>query len=212
MTVTLLIIIVTSIISYLALQNPEMLQKLKHFPYQEKRAREYYRMLSGGFVHGSLLHLIINMYILFMFGEQIEHYFDTLYGENIGRIVFVVMYLLNIIAASIPTYFKNRDNMQFASVGASGAVSGLLFIFIAIRPWYPLQFIFLPFIDIPAIVIGIGYLIYSSYASRQNRGRIDHMAHFYGAIFGVAFLWLTKPSMFSLFLDRLVNDFSKYYF
>lgn len=212
MTVTLLIIIVTSIISYSALQNMELFQRLKHFPYQEKRAKEYYRMLSGGFIHGSFLHLIINMFVLFTFGEQIERYFDTLYGEYIGRIVFIVMYLLNIVAASIPTYFKNKDNIQFASVGASGAVSGLLFIFIAIRPWYPLQFIFLPFIDIPAIVIGIGYLIYSSYASRQDKGRIDHLAHFYGALFGVAFLWITKPQMIYVFFDRLVNDFSRYYF
>lgn len=211
-SITLIIIIITCIISYSALKNSAMFNKLKHFPYQEKRSNEYFRMLSAGFVHGDMMHLIINMYVLFMFGEVVEKSFGNIYGPNSGRVVFTILYLMNIVAASIPTYFKNQNNPQFASVGASGAVSGLLFIYIILSPWAGLTFIFFPFINIPAIVLGIGYLIYSSYASKKASGRIDHMAHFYGAIFGIVFLFSTKPEMISYFFERLINDYNTFRF
>lgn len=117
----------------------------------------------------------------------------------------MLMYLLNIIAASLPTYFKHKDNPGFASVGASGAVSGLVFIFVVIAPWTSLSFLFIPILKIPAIVLGIGYLIYSSIAAKRSSSRIDHVAHFYGALFGVAFLWITKPIMFNHFINSFMN-------
>ena len=205
--ITFIIIGFTCLVSYSALQNRSTFDKLKHFPYQETRTKEFFRLLSAGFVHGDFIHLAINMYVLWMFGGIVEQAFGQIYGANIGRVVFMVMYLLNIVAASIPTLLKHKNNPQFSSVGASGAVSGLVFIYIVLMPYAPLQFIFLPFFDIPAILLGVGYLIYSSFAAKKARTRIDHVAHFYGAIFGIAFLWITKPSYISYFFNTLVNDF-----
>ncbi len=206
--ITIIIIIFTCLVSYTSLNNRVQFEKLKHYPYQEKRAKEFYRMLSAGFVHGDFIHLAINMYVLYMFGGIVENAFeDVIYGKHVGKIVFLVMYLLNIVAASIPTYFKHKNNASFASVGASGAVSGLVFIYIVLMPYAPLQFLFLPFIDIPAILLGVGYLIYSSYAAKKAKTRIDHVAHFYGALFGIAFLWISKPEYISHFFNTLVNKF-----
>lgn len=207
LSVTLIIILITGLISFQAFRNQPLFNKLKHFPYQEKRTKEFYRLLTAGFVHGDMMHLLVNMYVLYMFGLQVENAFGVIYGASIGRYVFLIMYLLNIVFASLPTFAKHKDNPGFASVGASGAVSGILFIFIVLRPWHPLQFIFLPFIDIPAIILGVGYLLYSSYAAKKQGGRIDHMAHFYGALFGVLFLWTTKPQMILEFYHQLISIF-----
>ena len=205
--ITLIIIGFTCLVSYSALKDRSALEKLKHYPYQETRTKEYFRLLSAGFVHGDYIHLAINMYVLWMFGGIVEQSFGQIYGANLGRVVFMVMYLLNIIAASIPTLLKHKNNPQFASVGASGAVSGLVFIYIVLMPYAPLQFIFLPGLKIPAILLGVGYLIYSSYAAKKARTRIDHVAHFYGAIFGIAFLWITKPVYIGHFFTQLIDGF-----
>lgn len=205
--ITLIIIGFTCLVSYSALKDRSTFEKLKHYPYQETRTKEYFRLLSAGFVHGDYIHLAINMYVLWMFGGIVEQSFGVIYGVNMGRIVFMVMYLLNIIAASIPTLLKHKNNPQFASVGASGAVSGLVFIYIVLMPYAPLQFIFLPGLKIPAILLGVGYLIYSSYAAKKARTRIDHVAHFYGAIFGIAFLWITKPEYIGHFFTKLIDGF-----
>jgi membrane associated rhomboid family serine protease len=205
--ITIIIIIFTVLVSYTSLNNRMQFEKLKHYPYNEKRSKEYFRFLSGGFVHGDYIHLAVNMYVLYSIGSFVETLFtsEDFYGQYMGRIVFLGMYLLNIIAASIPTFLKHKDNPRFASVGASGAVSGLLFIFAAILPYEHFLLFFI--IPMPAILFAVGYLIYSTYAARDTESRIDHTAHFYGALFGVAFLWITKPSMISHFFNKLINEF-----
>ena len=205
-SITLLIIIFTCLVSYRALTDQQTFERLKHYPYQESRTKEYYRLLSSGFVHGDYIHLAVNMYVLYMFGETVEKTFEQagLFGKPMGKVIFFLLYLANVIAASVPTYFKHKDNPGFASIGASGATSGILFIFIVLYPYAPLNFIFIP-IDIPAIILGIGYLVYSSYAAKKGGARIDHMAHFYGAIFGIAMFWILKPRMIRHFINSVVD-------
>ena len=202
-SLTLVIIIVTSLISYQALNNASLLEKLKHYPYEEKREKEWYRILTGGFVHGSIMHLAFNMYVLYIFGEFVENFMVAHLGAVTGRILFVVGYLLTIIFASLPTYMMHSDNPTFASVGASGAVSGILFIFIMINPWSTLLLFFI--IPMPAIVAGIGYLIYSSWASKNQNDRIDHVAHFYGAVFGILFIIVVYPDVLQIFMRQIRN-------
>ncbi len=202
-SITLIIIVITVIISWQALENRNKLELLKHSPYQEARTGQWYRFLSSGFVHGSIIHLALNMYVFYIFGEYVEQYFIIRLGGTWGRILYLLFYLAAIIVADIPTYLKHKDNPGFASVGASGAVSGILFIFIMIKPWAILQLFFI--LPIPAIIAGIAYLVYSSWASKNRHDRIDHMAHFYGALFGIIFALLALPRVGSEFISQLIR-------
>jgi membrane associated rhomboid family serine protease len=208
MTVSLLIIILTCLISYKAFQSPSAFQQLKHYPYQEARTKEWYRFLSSGFVHGSWTHLIINMYVLYMFGPIIEKLFVIHFGVLYGRILFILVYLTTIIVADIPSYLKHRNNPQFAAIGASGAVSGIIFIYILYFPFEKLYFLFFPFVGFYSIILGIAYLVYSSWASKNARDNIDHSAHFYGAIYGILVMIMLRPSVLNIFFQQIMDKIS----
>jgi len=205
MSLTLIIIIITGLISYQAFNNPGLMYKLQHSPYQEAHNKEWYRFISSGFVHVDWTHLLINMFVFYSFGQDVEYEFVDRMGEVKGRVGFLAMYLLTIIFGDIPTFVKHKDNQGFASVGASGAVSGILFAFVIFQPWAMLLLFFV--IPCPAIVAAVLYLVYSSWASRNQSSRIDHDAHFYGAVFGFIFTIVLQPSLFSLFWENLINGF-----
>ncbi len=199
--ITLALVGITSLLSYLAWQNPEYYNKGVHYPYREKNYNEYWRSLTGGFLHGSPTHLLVNMYMLYMFGGYVEQYFTAIKGET-GSFLYLALYLTSIIMANIFTGAKRKDDPGYRSVGASGATSGILFIYVLTNPWE--MFIFPP---LPAIILAVGFLIYSSWASKNRNDNIDHMAHYYGAIWGVVFTFICFPSTLNLFLSRLINDF-----
>jgi len=202
MSITIIILIITALISYQGLNGkPEIIEKLKHHPYREKHNKEYYRLLSSGFVHGSFSHLAINGFVLYMFGEQIEIFFGQVYGLNMGRVMFLALYLTAIIAGDLATHFKHQNNPSYSAVGASGATSALVLIFCIIAPWA--WFTFPP---VPAIIFAVGYLAYSSWADKTNKSdNIGHSAHLYGALWGIVFFLATKPEMFGVFMDRLME-------
>jgi membrane associated rhomboid family serine protease len=145
------------------------------------------------------------MFVLWSFGQFIESYITVEFGLTGGRLIFLALYLLNIILANIPTSYKHRHNPSFSSIGASGAVSGMIFIYILLRPWSTLSLFFI--LPLPAIVVGVFYLIYSSWEARKERGRIDHLAHFAGAIAGMVMIILLRKEILIEFFHRLVNDF-----
>ncbi len=204
MTVTLILTIVIGIISYQAFQNPDTMFKLLHYPYQELRHKEYYRWLTGCFVHGDYVHLFINLFVFYQFGEIVEYRFGNIFGEGMGRIYFLLLFILSGVFANLLTYLKQKDNQQFRSVGASGAVSGILMAFVIFDPWSILLLFFI--IPMPAILAAALYLGYSSYAAKKEVGsRIDHEAHFWGAVFGFWFTIAIKPGLFSNFLNMLSN-------
>ncbi len=205
LSITLLIIIFTAIISYQGISRYETIDRLKHAPYREHRSGEWYRLLTSGFVHADWVHLIINMYVLYSFGSYVENDLVLSFGNPVGRIIYLIMYLLNIIIANLPTLVRQQNNPGFASIGASGAVSGMLFIFILLNPWHMLGLFFV--IPAPAVLIGIGYLIYSSWAANKGRGRLDHSAHFAGALAGMAMFILIRHEVVGEFFRKLVNDF-----
>jgi len=201
-TVTLIIIGVTILTSWRAFKDRGLFEKLKHYPFVENRDKEYYRFLSSGFVHGSGMHLFINMYVLYTFGDVVERIFSQEFGM-VGRIIYVFFYISAIVVADIPTFVKHKMNPSFASIGASGAVSAIVFVFILFDPWQGLTFIFFPFFSIPAFILGIGYLIYSSWASNRGGGRIDHSAHLAGAIYGIFFMIALRPSLMLNFVESI---------
>ncbi|MEL6718444.1 MAG: rhomboid family intramembrane serine protease [Bacteroidota bacterium] len=206
MSITLAIIAITCLISYPALSNRGMLEQLKHSPYMESTQKEYYRFITSGFVHGSFIHLFINMFVLYMFGSAVENFFiqEQMFGETMGRINFLLLYLLAIVVGDLPTYAKHKNNPHFGSVGASGAVSALLFTTILFEPWGKIYLYLL--IEIPSIVFAILYVGYSTWASKNQNDMIDHDAHLYGAIFGFLFAIALKPDLFNYFLTRLMED------
>lgn len=201
-TITYLIIGFTCLISIIAFQNPDITVKMKHWPFYEKRDGEYHRWLTSGFLHGDWSHLIFNMLSLYFFGLGLEAWFEQHFA-GMGQILFIVFYLAAIVAASSATYYRYRDTPNFASIGASGAVSAVVFANILIDPLMTLGFLFLP-IPIKGFIFGILYLWYSSYAARQSRDNIDHTAHFYGAVFGFLFPLIFEPSLLLTFFADIL--------
>jgi membrane associated rhomboid family serine protease len=203
MSLTLILIIVTVLISWPAFSNLDMFYKLMHHPYQEVRKKEYYRFLTSVFLHGSMTHLLVNMFVLYQFGTAVEQYFVLHFGEGLGRFNYLMLYLLSGIFGDVPTYFKHKDNYGFSSVGASGAVSGIMLAYVIFNPWSMLLLFFI--IPMPAFVAAILYLVYSSWASKKGGERIDHEAHFWGAVFGFCFTIALKPALFSSFIGQLIQ-------
>ena len=205
LTITLLIILFTVLVSYQGFTNYHMVDRWKHYPYRESRSKEWYRILTSGFVHADWIHLLVNMYVLYSFGGYIESTFSAWLGNASGRLVFLLAYLLNIILANIPTTYRQINNPGFSSIGASGAISGLLFMTILLNPWAMFQLFFI--IPIPAVLLGAGYLVYSSMAANKGQGRLDHSAHFAGALAGMALIILIHHEILDDFFRKLVTDF-----
>jgi len=205
MSVTLILVIVTCLISIICLNNKSLFDLLKHYPIAENRNKEYYRWLTSGFVHGDFIHLFVNMFVLYEFGRTVENNMIIHFGITGGKILFLFTYLLIIIMGDVPTYYKHKENAYFASVGASGGVSGIIFIFILLHPWSLLGLFAI--IPIPAILFGVLYLWYSTWASKNQNDIIDHEAHFYGAIAGLLIAIISRPTIAQEFLTKLVQDF-----
>jgi len=202
MNVTLLIIIITCIVSYLCFENRALFDKLKHHPVSESKG-EWHRMVTSGFIHANYMHLGFNMYVLYGFGNYVEGLFLQYFGTSMGRLVYLLLYLAMIIIADIPSFIKNKNNYGYSAIGASGAVSGILFIYIFLDPWGTLQLFFA--IDIYAIIFGVLYLIYSSWASKNANDNIGHDAHFYGAISGIVLTAILLPETIGNFAHQFTT-------
>lgn len=198
MDITTFLVVLTAIISWQGFKKPEFQEKLLFIPYRVARFHEYHRLLSAGFVHGNLAHLLINLYVLYTFGGVVERFFQFLFGLQAGPMVYAVFYLGAILFACIPSYLRHRSNPSYGELGASGATSALVMVYILMDPWQ--WFLFPP---LPAIVLGIGYLWYSQYMSRQfEKDHIAHGAHFAGAVFGLVFILVAALIARPVFLEQ----------
>lgn len=205
MSITIIIVLITGFISYQGFNNRSFFDSFKHSPYIENQAGEYYRMLSSGFLHGSWTHLIINLYVLYEFGSFVENAFIAKYGQMAGSLVYLLFYLSALIAADIPTFNKQKDNPSFSSIGASGAVSSILFVYIFFQPWAVLLIYFI--LPMPAILAGIAYLIYTTWAAKNSNDNIDHSAHFSGAIYGLIMSGLLFHQRIPGFFQDIIGIF-----
>ncbi len=202
MIITYSLIAITAAISWWAFEHPEFLARYKHWPYAEYRRGEYHRLLTGGFLHANFVHLLFNMITLYFFGRIVEDWFAVLFGP-IGPFLYLLFYLMAIVAASLATFYRYRETPYFASIGASGATSAVLFAAILLMPTLSLYLMFIP-IPIPGIVFGAFFLWYSSYAARRGQDGIDHLAHFYGAVFGFFFPIFLEPSLLRHFFEQVI--------
>jgi membrane associated rhomboid family serine protease len=191
-----LVIFVATLVASLAglYAKPQLVERSLFRPYWFLRRRQYATVVTSGFVHADLPHLIFNMVTFWFFAFPLE--------KQIGPVRFAVLYLLGLVVSDLGTYFKHRNDPQYASLGASGAISAVLFAAIVYFPWMKLFIIPIP-LPIPAPLFAVGYVAYSWYSARQARGRINHDAHLGGAVFGLLFVLLTDPAAFGRLLSWL---------
>ena len=198
MYATYLIIAITCVVSFLAFRNEKLISELILWPPAISRGKQYYRLLTYGFIHADGQHLLFNMITLFFFGRLIEQFVMG----YIGMLGFVAFYLSAIVVSILPTYMKNIGNPAYRSLGASGAVSAVLFGFVLLQPWTTIYIFFIP---CPAIVYAVIYIAYSIYMDRQNSDNINHSAHLWGAAYGALFLLAMEPRLFGVFLQALLQ-------
>ena len=205
---TILLIILTCIVSVLALYNDKLFAQLQFNAYQIYHRKQYYRLLTHGFVHANWWHLFVNMFVLYFFGGNTEAYLHGLANAGIMQfptLTFIVMYLLAIIFASTISLFRHKDNHWYNSVGASGAVAAVMFFSIFFNPWEKLYLYAV--IGIPGIIFAILYIVYSQYMSRKGGDNINHDAHLLGAVFGFLFPLFIDISLIKVFISEIMSVF-----
>jgi membrane associated rhomboid family serine protease len=186
-SVTLIIVAITVLVSFVAFNNDELSQKLIFSPYQAKQHNEWWRAITHGFIHADHMHLFFNMYVLYVFGDLIESTLKFIYGPTSGALYFIGMYIGGLIFATLPSLKKHSENPMYRSLGASGAVSTVLFAFIMYYPLEKLSLLFIP-IGIPAFIFGALYLAFETYSNKNGRANIAHDAHIAGALFGLLYV------------------------
>lgn len=196
------IIGITVLISYLGFQNRELASKLQFNAAQIIHRKEYYRLVSHAFIHANWSHLGVNMLVLFFFGRNLVTYFEYYFGSR-ATAFFVLLYFGGILVSNAWSLIKNKNNYYYNAVGASGAVSAVLFATIFFNPWDMLYLFAI--IPIPGILFAIGYLFYSYQMSKKQVDNVAHDAHFLGAVFGFVFPILLNPSLFDRFIDNLFS-------
>lgn len=196
--VTYVLIGITALVSWQAFNNRQLLDRLILWPPAIDRHKQYDRLVTHGFIHADMQHLLFNMITLFFFGRVIE----PVFVERIGVVGFAAFYLSAIVMAIMPTYFRHRHDSHYRSLGASGAVSAVLFSYILFAPW---SLIFVFFIPVPAIVYAVAYVGYSIWMDRRGGDNVNHSAHLWGAAYGVMFTLLMEPRVLQHFLARVTQ-------
>ncbi len=199
-SITLLIIIATCLVSWRAFNSPRLLDRLILWPPAIDRFKQYDRLVTHGFIHADLSHLLFNMITLYFFSGSVE----ALVVDRIGMVGYVLFYLSAIVVAILPTYLRHRRDSQYRSLGASGAVSAVLFASILMAPWMGIYIFFIP-IPVPAILYAVLYVGCSIWMDKRGGDNINHSAHLWGAAYGVLFALLMEPRLLGHFMQELAN-------
>jgi membrane associated rhomboid family serine protease len=209
MSITLIIIIITVITSISAFANNKVYEDLIFYPPAVTHSRQWYRFFSCGLIHADYMHLALNMYALYLFGSGVENTFTSIF-EAKGTILYLLMYISALFVCLLPTYAKHKEDSSYRSLGASGAVSAVIFASILIEPLKGMGILFIPFF-IPGFIFGFLYLGISSYMDKRGKGNINHSAHIWGALYGIAFM-IVAAAAFSNYpvLARFVEQVKGY--
>jgi membrane associated rhomboid family serine protease len=185
LTITLIIIIITVLISIAAFSNQKITEDLLFWPAYMDERKQYYRFFTYGFIHADYMHLAFNMISFWSFGTALERSLFPYLFEDKAKIVFIGLYVLAIVFSTLPDYFRNRKNFSYRALGASGAVSAVIFASITLEPMSEISMFFLP--RIPGYIFAIIFLALSTYLAKRGRDNIGHGAHITGAIFGMLY-------------------------
>ena len=186
MSITLIIVILTAIVSFTAFSNQKIIDDFIFDPPAIANRNQWYRFFSAALIHGDTFHLAFNMFSFYSFGEYVEANFRILFGP-LGSLLYLALYVISQFLCLLPTYFKNKDNYYYKSLGASGAVSAVIFAGIFLAPLQKIGILFIP-IGIPGFIFGFIYLAITAYLDRKGGGNINHSAHLYGAVAGIVLL------------------------
>jgi membrane associated rhomboid family serine protease len=190
------ILAVTMVVSVIAFRNPALMQKWILSPYRMTRSSWYTSFITSGFIHADIGHLFFNMFTFYFFAFPLN--------EIMGSMKFSILYFASMIIADLPSFVKNRNNPSYASLGASGAVSGVVFGFILYEPLSRIYIMFIP-VGIPAFVYAALYLVYCVYAARRQGDHINHSAHFWGSLAGVVITVIFDPGVFGGFINKILQ-------
>jgi len=204
-TITIMLILVIGLTSAFAFKQKEIMAQLQFNAYQIVHRHQYYRILTHAFIHANWEHLIVNMIVLYSFGAAVEVYFGNTFG-SMGSTYYLILFFGSVIFSSLLSLYKQRNNPYYNAIGASGAVSAILFTAIFFNPWNPIYFFGI--MPIPGIIFGGLYLYYSYYMSTKKSDNIGHDAHFLGAVFGFFFPVILQPSLLMDFFKALFDGTS----
>lgn len=200
--ITLLIIAITSITSVMAFRDVDLFNKIIFYPPAVTRG-QWYRLLTYGLLHADWTHLLFNMFTLYIFGRSVEVIFKSALGPEIGALSYILLYVLALLVSILPTYNRHKENSYYRSLGASGAVSAIVFAYIILRPMSFMGILFIP-IMLPAFIFGIIFIAISMKLDKTQAGGINHSAHITGGIFGII---ITIISFYSFASINLVQSF-----
>jgi membrane associated rhomboid family serine protease len=199
LTSTGIIIAITCVVSMLAFGNARLLGEMMFWPPPLRERGEYQRLLTYGLVHADFTHLFVNMLTLYFFGRFVEGF----YQAKLGTYGFAFFYTLGIVASILPTWWRHRDDPEYRSLGASGAVMAVLMASVLFEPWNMLYVFFA--IPMPAIVYAVLFVAYEVWADRRGGDRVNHSAHLWGAAYGVIFTLAVDPRLAGRFLQEVAN-------
>ncbi len=199
LSITIIIVIITTLISLSAFNNQKIIDDLIFYPPAITERKQWYRFFSCGLIHADYAHLIFNMLSLYLFGRFVEVKFVEIF-DKLGKPLYLVMYILALLFSLLPTYFKHRHNYHYRSLGASGAVSAVVFAGLLLAPYIEVGFFIIPPF-IPGFIFAPLYLIVSAILERKGGGNINHSAHIWGALFGVVFVFV---------VGKFVADYDAY--
>jgi membrane associated rhomboid family serine protease len=202
MSVTLIIILATVGFSIWGFQTPSVFDKYAFYPFRVAKNKEYIRFFSSSMLHVSWMHLLFNMMTLYFFGAVVEQSFNY-YTPGYGALIMLGMYVSGMVVSEIGTLQKYQNDRSYSSVGASGAVSAILFSSI----WFmPTNQILVMFIPMPGFVFGALYLLYTAWAAKNDyTGHINHDAHFYGSVWGILVTLVLAPESLAAFFDQMAR-------
>lgn len=206
--VTYFILVFTVIFSLLGFRDRAFFNKYLFNPWRiNNDKKEWYTLITHAFLHVDYAHLLFNMFALYSIGLPLEQEtFPYFFGAH-ARYFYILLYIGGIIFSSFPTYEKHKNNVTYSAVGASGAISAVLFSFILTNPTATLGLMFLP-IPIPAFIFGAIYLAAEWYLGKRGKSHIGHDAHFWGAIFGIVFSIILHPQFIPMFIAQIKTVFN----
>jgi len=204
LTVTNVLIAINAIVSISAFSRTELMARYQFNAYMIHHRKQWYRFITHAFLHADWTHLIVNMFVLFSFGNSVERWLGRYFGD-VAPLIYLGLYFTSIVVASVSTYRKNKDNHWYNAVGASGAVSAVLFSGIVFDPFNEL--LIYGIIPVTSIIFAVLYIAYSIYSSRNANDNVNHDAHLWGSIYGVVFTLLLNPAITAEFFTQIQDKF-----